>query len=202
VTDRPTFASLTAMTPKDLEAVLAGGVAPAFSSLVAHEFRGWNVFGDVLAKGVGTVMGIQRFAKGFFARGLAHDTDPATLDALPFIEGYNVKIQRGTRDEPWTAQPNDEAPTRHSFFRVLPKELGDNRKGRHPHALLLDYSLGDPRPGLLDGNGLRDFVVQVDPENPDLLLGKAYMEVGPITSVAGFFVAERLRKVTDFTPPG
>jgi hypothetical protein len=42
----------------------------------------------------------------------------------------------------------------------------------------------------------------VDPENPDLLLGKAYMEVGPITSVAGFFVAERLRKVTDFTPPG
>lgn len=184
-----TFASLTAMTPRDLEGVLAAGTAPAFSSLAGFEFRGWNVFGDVLAKGVGTVMGIQRFAKGFFVRGEVVDD----IDALPFIEGYNVKIQRGTRDEPWTGIPDDAQPIRHGYYRVFPAGAGEARAGRHPQALLLDYSLGNPKPGLFDGGGLKDFVVLADKDNPDLLLGKAYMTIGPITSAAGFFVAERLR---------
>ncbi len=184
------------MTPKALEGVLAQGTAPAFSSIVGFEFRGWNVFGDVVAKGVGSVMGIQRFAKGFFVRG-----DVGDVDTAPFVEGYNVKIQRGGSDDPWTAIPNDEQPTRHGFFRVFGPGAGEARRERHPHALFLDYALGVPKPGLFDGGGLNDFVVQVDGDNADLLLGKAYMRVGPIESVAGFFVIERLRRVS-FTPPG
>ena len=186
------------MPPKKLEAVLAAGVAPSFSSVAGFEFRGWNVFGDVMSKGVGTVMGIQRFAKGFFVRGgTVAIGGTADVDALPFIEGYNVKIKRGGRDDPWAGIPNDEHPTRHGYYRVFQPESDGvkqpGRKGRHPQALYLDYSLGDPKPGLLDGGGLRDFVVQVSPANPDLLLGKAYMTIGPIESVAGFFVVERLR---------
>lgn len=191
------FARLIEMTPAALEDVLAAGTAPAFSSLVGHEFRGWNVFGDIVASGIGTVLGIQRFAKGWFVR----DGDVAgdAVDALPFIEGYNVKIRRGTANDPWIALPDDEHPTRHGFFRVEKANEGAGRAGRHPQALLLDYRLGNPKPGLFEGGGLRDFVVQVDVDNPDLLLGKAYMTVGPITSVAGFFVIERLRRM-DFRP--
>lgn len=192
------FASLIALKPTDLEQLLKQGTAPAFSSIVSHEFRGWNVFGDALARGFGTAMGIQRFAKGFFARDVVVDDTAAghkTIDALPFIEGYNVKIQRGTADEPWTAIPDDAAPTRHSFFRVAKANEGAARLGRHMTALLLDYSLGNPTPGLLEGRGLRDFVVLPDPDNPDLLLGKAYMTIGPVTSAVGFFVAERMRRV-------
>ena len=188
-----TFAQLISMTPKDLEGVLAQGTAPALTSLVGYEFRGWNVFGDVIAKGVGSVMGIQRFAKGFFVRA-GVDTSAAES-----IEGYNVKIRRGQSDEPWTAIPNDEHTTRHGFFRVFPAGAGAARRGRHAHALFLDYALGTPKPGLFDGGGLNDFVVQVDVDNADLLLGKAYMRVGPVESVAGFFVIERLRRAS-FTP--
>jgi len=187
-----TFDSLIRMTPRDLDGILAAGAAPALSSMVGHEFRGWNVFGDVVAKGVGAVMGIQRFAKGFFIR------DGADADAAAFIEGYNMKIQRGERDMPWTAIPNDASPTRHGYFRVHRAGEGD-RAGRHENALLLDYSLGDPKPGLFDGGGLKDFVVIADKANPDVLLGKAYMRVGPIESVAGFFVLERLRPAS-FSP--
>ncbi|HEY1100660.1 MAG TPA: hypothetical protein VGF99_17095 [Myxococcota bacterium] len=190
------FETLIAMSPAALEDVLNANKAPAFSSLVAHEFRGWNVFGDALAKGVGTVMGIQRFAKGFFLRDapVGGVDDAAAIDALTFIEGYNVKIRRGTKDEPWTAIPDDARPTRHSYYRVERAHEGAERKGRHPEALLLDYSQGIPKPGLFEGSGLRDFVVSVD-GNPDLLLGKAYMTIGPVTSAVGFFVAERLRQV-------
>lgn len=188
-----TFASLIALRPRDLEGVLAAGTAPRFGDLVGFEFRGWNVFGDPLAAGVGTIMGIQRFAKGFFLRG------GGSVDDAPYIEGYNCKIARGAATEPWTDQGGG-APVRHSYFRVFGAGDGDERFGRHPQALLLDYSRGDPRPGLFDGVGLRDFVVHPEPGNRDLLLGKAYMHLGPIRSVAGFFVAERLRRA-DFVVP-
>jgi hypothetical protein len=182
------------MTPAQLDEVLAQGIAPRFADLVGYEFRGWNVFGDIVAKGVGTVMGIQRFAKGFF-----HRPGGAPPDDVPYIEGFNCKIARGGADEPWRDKGGG-APVRHSFYRVLRAGDGDNRHGRHPHALLLDYSLGNPKPGLLDGSGLRDFVVHPEAGNRDLLLGKAYMHIGPISNVAGFFVAERLRPHTFEAP--
>jgi hypothetical protein len=188
-----TFSSLIALRPRELEGVLAAGTAPRFGDLVGFEFRGWNVFGDPLAATVGTVMGIQRFAKGFFVRGGGNPDD------APFIEGFNVKIARGGADEPW-ANKGGGAPIRHSFYRVLRAGDGDERFGRHANALLLDYSKGDPKPGFFDGAGLRDFVVHPEPANSDLLLGKAYMHIGPLRSVAGFFVAERLRP-HDFVAP-
>jgi hypothetical protein len=189
-----TFASLTAMSAADLSKVLADGKAPAFSSITGHEFRGWNVFGDIGAKAVGGIMGIQRFAKGFFVRDAAGD-----VDALPWIEGYNVKIQRGTLSEPWTGIPDDDHLQRFGFYRVWKPGLGEGRAGRHEQALLLDYSQGNPKPGLFEGSGLKDFIVQVHPDNPDLLLGTAYMTLGPVAVPPSFFVIERLRKV-DFKP--
>ncbi len=188
------FQSLTSLGNDELDRVLEAGVPPAFSSIAGSEFRGWNVFGDFMGRAVGTVLGIQRFAKGFFARDAGGD-----VDGLEAIEGYNVKIQRGTKDEPWTAIPDDARPTRFGFYKVWKAGLGDGRLGRHPNALLLDYSQGNPKPGLFEGGGLKDFVVQVSADNPNLLLGKAYMMLGPVSTPPSFFVIERLRKV-DFRP--
>ena len=185
-----TFASLTTRTMAELEDVLAQGTAPSFSTLCGAEFRGFNVFGNASAAAVGKIMGIQRFAKGFFVR----EGNP---DAAPFAEGYNVKIRRGRVDDPWLDLV-DNTVTRHAFFRVHRAGEGDHG-GRHPHALLLDYSLGDPMPGLLDGKNLKDYVVHPDPANRDLILGKAYFLLGPIVNV-NFFVGERLRTAT-FSPP-
>ena len=188
--------SLTSMTPAELEGVLSQGKTPQPSKILGWEFRGWNVFGDASAKLVGSVMGIQRFAKGFFARGVAGA--PANADALATFEGYNVKIRRGTRDEPWTGIPDDDHLTRHSFYQVYGPGQGANRAGRYPQALFLDYSEGIPANNLFTGSTIKDFLVVVDEGNDDLMLGKAYTSVGPINNV-GYFVLERLRKV-DFQP--
>ena len=46
---------------------------------------------------------------------------------------------------------------------------------------------------------LRDYVVQVDPKNPDLFLGKAYGAFGPLRIPTNFFILERFRVgLTDY----
>ena len=64
------------------------------------------------------------------------------------------------------------------------------RDARYPNALLLDYSLGGN--GLF-GPPLRDYVVQVYPDDPDLLLGKAYLALAGLRIPLSFFVLKRLR---------
>jgi hypothetical protein len=56
--------------------------------------------------------------------------------------------------------------------------------------LLLDYGLGGN--GLF-GPPLRDYIVQVYPDDPDLLLGKAYLAFGSLRIPVSFFVLQRLR---------
>ena len=69
------------------------------------------------------------------------------------------------------------------------------RDARYPNALLLDYSLGAN--GLF-GPPLRDYIVQVYPDNPDLLLGKAYLALFGLRIPTNYFVLERLHQ-HDFT---
>jgi hypothetical protein len=193
-----TFKSLAQSDFKTLEALLAAGAAPKPSDIAGYEWRGWNVLAPT-SKPVASLMGIQRFAKGFFVR-----PDVGSADAAPFIEGYNIKIGRGGLDDPWTAKGGG-ALERFAFYRVygpaagaaLPPGDPARRAGRYPNALFLDYHEGEPKNGLFTGDGLRDFVVQLA---PDLLLGKAYFTLGPLTVVGGFFVAERWQKA-DFVPP-
>ena len=62
---------------------------------------------------------------------------------------------------------------------------------RYLHALLLDYGQGK-NPRLDASAGLRDYLVQVDAGDPDLLLGKAYYALGPVrVPTASFFILER-----------
>ena len=64
------------------------------------------------------------------------------------------------------------------------------------HGLLLDYGKGD-NPFYDPSAGLRDYLVQVDADNPDLFLGKAYFALGAArVPTFSFFILERDRPIS------
>ena len=83
-----TFEQLTSMSPAEFERILVAGKTPDSADLVGFGLRGWNVFGNPIAAFTGgAVLGVQRFAKGFFQRAAA--PVPAVADTT---EGFNIKI--------------------------------------------------------------------------------------------------------------
>ncbi len=188
-----TFEELARMKPRQLEDILEDGTAPDADGLVGWELRGWNVV-EPIGEPVVRLLGIRRFAKGFYVA----PGDKAPSDGGQLL-GYNVDIRPGALDEPWTGKPSDEAPKRRGFYKVfLPG--GFDRADAHPNALFLDYSARADKNGVFDGGplfgdgGLKDFLVQPDADNPDVLLGKAYYRLPPLTVPGGFFVLQRWRQ--------
>lgn len=192
------FLSLTRLTPAELRTRLEAGVEPRASDLVGWEFRGWNVLAPI-ARPFIAALGYQRFAKGFFSRAPAG----AALEDPAGFEGYNLKITAGTAADPWVVRD----PSPHAFYRVERVGAARTKPDLHPHALLLDYALGDPRPPLFDGGplwgngGIFDFLVHPSPESRDLLLGASYYSLPPIRVLGGYFVAERWRRAEATVPP-
>lgn len=159
-----------------LEAMMRAGTRPSFDSLAGWEWKGGNT------PNIFRLVGIRKFVKGFYAGGDAR----VSSGPEPFLQGYNIDVP--DNDD---AAPHQLAaePERWGFYRVhdVVEDATDNL---YPNALLLDYSLG--------GNGtfgppLRDYVVQVYPDEPDLLLGKAYLNLGGVRVPSNYFVLERLR---------
>ncbi len=105
--------------------------------------------------------------------------------------GYNVPVARNVLDGRWHLKPTDREPKRFGFYAVAPVDP-TARDNVYLHAVLLDYSNGGN--ARLDvTNGLRDYLVRVDPANPDLFLGKAYYAIGPLRIATNFFILERHR---------
>ncbi|HZV02666.1 MAG TPA: hypothetical protein VFF73_38520 [Planctomycetota bacterium] len=152
----------------ELEHLLRYGERPDHASLSGYVFKGANVTVP------GSLM-FPRFSKGFFVEeGRAM--------------GYNVPVERGPLDGAWYTKPRED-PKPFGFYEVLPMAPG-LPMAIYPNSVLLDYSKGGNwSPDRL----LRDFLVLVEPNNPDLLLGKAYLALGVWVSV-GFFVLERWGK--------
>jgi hypothetical protein len=106
--------------------------------------------------------------------------------------GYNCPVVQNALDGRWRTQPSDDAPKRFGFYEVAPVDP-TARDNHYLHALLLDYGRGgnafwDP------SRNLRDYLVQVDAGNPDLLLGKAYLAAGPARIAMSYFILERFRR--------
>ncbi len=160
------------------ETMMLNGTAPTFESLIGWEFAGANA--SIFTR----LIGIRKFVKGFY-EGKDRAEGPS-----PHIHGYNITVRQNADDAAHVYTPSPEKPKRHGYYRVHSVVPGA-RDARYPRALLLDYSLG--------GNGalgppLRDYVVQVYPDDPDLLLGKAYVALGAVRIPVGFFVLKRLQK--------
>jgi hypothetical protein len=128
--------------------------------------------------------GIQKFIKGFYKG------DDGK------VYGYNEPVVQNRLDQPWIAKPSDVAPKRFGFFLVEPVDAS-SRDNEYLSSLLLDYGRGS-NPRTDPSAALRDYLVRVHPGSDDLLLGTAFVAVGPLRLrvPASFFVLERHKPST------
>ncbi len=163
-----------------LETTFQRGTMPDLDGLVGWEFRGINRL-PLNDLPLATIVGIKKFAKGFFR---AEDGR---------VMGYNCPVVQNVLDGRWHTKPSDAMPKRFGFYAVHPVDP-TARDNNYLHAILLDYGKGG-NARLDPTRGLRDYVVQVDANNPDLLLGKAYYAIGP-GRIGGlnYFILERWRR--------
>jgi hypothetical protein len=174
-----TFNRLAKAPHAELESIFRAGHAPTLEQLDGWEFRGWNT------RDITSLLGIRKFRKGFTRQSGLHQADE--------MIGYNVNVRQNALHAPHLALPNELEAFRHGYFLVTPYD-GTGLE-THTDCLLLDYHrapLGSP---LHPGRVLKDFIVQVDPQNPDLLLGKAYVQLRAISFFASFFVLERYNTI-------
>lgn len=175
--------ALEQLSRRELELTFRRGVLPELGSLVGWEFRGINRL-PLNALPIARLVGIKKFIKGFFREG-------------DRVMGYNCPATQNTLDGRWHALPTDTAPKRFGFYEVYPVDA-TARDNEYLHAVLLDYGKGG-NAALDPTAGLRDYLTQVDADNPDLFLGKAYYAVGPGRIALNFFILERHRRgLTDY----
>jgi hypothetical protein len=165
---RPLFARMKDMSGRELERLIARGRAPSAEALSGWEFRGWN-HPPVLA-----LLGIRKFVKGFFE-----------ADGL---EGYNRPPKQDGFGEEWTG-----AGAPFGFYRVGSPAPPDDR---HANALLLDYGASPRNAYWKPERVLRDYLVQPDPDEPDVFLGLATLALGPARPATNFFLLERLARAS------
>jgi hypothetical protein len=159
------FRRLAAAAPSELDAVMRRGDTPDPDRLAGAEYRGANT-----ARWT-ALLRMQQFVKGFERR-----PDGG-------LSGYNRRVPQDGR---WAA-PGE----RFAFFAVRPVDPAA-RDNRYLNALLLDYGAGGNR-RLDPARPIRDYLVRVEPGSDDLLLGRAFVALGPFRPSPTFFVLERLR---------
>ena len=177
----PTTAALAleAAPWDEIEKTFMRGATPDMDALVGWEFRGINRF-PLYPLPIPNLLGIKKFVKGFYR---ADDGR---------VMGYNCPVEQNVLDGRWRTKPSDTSPKRFGFYEVHEVDA-TSRDNFYLHAVLLNYGKGGNKP-LDPTSGLRDYLVQVDPANPDLFLGKAYYALGPARLRTNFFILERLRR--------
>jgi hypothetical protein len=183
----PSAAALAlARAPRpELERAMLRGAAPELAALVDWEFRGIHAT-PVGALPLARLAGIQKFVKGMVRTADRRDGD------REIAMGYNCPVVQNALDGRWQTRPSDAQPRRFGFYTVAPVDP-TRRDNRYLHALLLDYGRAG-NPAWDPSRALRDYLVQVDADNPDFLLGKAYAAIGPLRIPVGYFVLERWRR--------
>lgn len=173
-----TYLRLATCSRAERHQAFKAGETPNVDALTGFEYRGVNT------AWIAPLLRIRKFVKAFF-----------DFDGRAY--GCNSPTEQNGIEEEWRLVPSADEPRRFGFY-VIERPA----KRRHPHALLLDYGGG--------GNGffeparlLRDYVVRVSPADDDLLLGKAYLAIGPVQLPVSYFVLERRRALPDRPrPPG
>ncbi len=164
------YLDLASCSARRLTERMHAGSTPDADALVGWEFRGTNTAPWIRAAGM------DRFVKGFTA-------------GADGVVGYNRRVPRGARTDPWLPADGPDPPP-FAYYTVAPvdPEAADNH---YLHALLLDYGAGAT--SSLDPAGrLRDYLVALDDDH-QLLLGHAFLALGPRRLSVTHFVLERLR---------
>jgi hypothetical protein len=166
------YRRLAGQPRSELQRLFVRGETPSLEALTATEYGGWNHPRRM------AVVGIRKFIKGFFR----------TESGDHY--GYNTPARQDGLGRPWSARPDDEHPKRFGFYLVarVDPEARDNR---YLHALLLDYGRGG-NPAADVSRLIRDYLVRIERGSDDLLLGKAYLSLGPARAYSNFFLLQRL----------
>ncbi len=162
----------------EIDQTFMRGQTPDIDALVGWEFRGINRF-PLYPLAIPEALGIKKFVKGFY-RG----EDGRVM-------GYNCPVVQNVLDGRWRTT-SDTSPKRFGYYEVHHVDA-TSRDNFYLHAVLLNYGKGGNKPWD-PTRGLRDYLVQVDPANPDLFLGKAYYALGPVRVRSNYFILERLRR--------
>jgi len=158
------FRDLVGRSAADLDDCMRRGGTPDGDRLAGAEYRGANTAGWTVP------LRMQQFVKGFERR----------ADGRLF--GYNRRV---AQDHRWAA-PGD----RFAFFEVRAVDPAA-RDNHYLQALLLDYGAGGGS-RLDPARGIRDYLVRIDLGSDDLLLGRAFLALGPLRPSPTYFVLERL----------
>jgi hypothetical protein len=168
------FRKLARSTSRDLERVMRSSSSPDPRALVGYEWRGYNT-------AIATVLiGNRKFIKVFVA-------GPRR------IEGHNYFAVGTSLDEPWQRRRRDAKGSIVGRYGVIP--TGGFTHGRYARAMLINYGAHAHQNWVL--RSIRDYVVQPDASDPDVLLGKAYFRLGRVAIPAGYFVLARLKPFAD-----
>jgi hypothetical protein len=163
------YEALTRRTNAELDVLFAASPAPDPRVLVGYEWRGFNTPRWT------RWAGIQKFIKGFFE-----------IDGN--VEGYNLRVPQNGITGPWTPMPRPEAPAAFGFFTVTQPKQSET---------LLDYGASRRnrwwRIDDVSMKVLRDYLVVPDEKHPDIMLGKAWMQIGPFRIFSNYFVVQKLR---------
>jgi hypothetical protein len=169
-----TFETLAAVDRDKLEEVLRAGTAPQFDQLQGYTYRGWN------HEPISRLSG-EKFMKVFYRR-----------DGQAFGHNLRVHQDREGYGGEWRLKLKDGRPIEIGYYRVaLTKdESTKGPYGRYPHTGLLNYNLGLNTGLHLALRVIRDFVVTPNPDDHELVLGKAYLQFGfpSLTCFYSYFV--------------
>ncbi len=165
------FTEVITKSKAELEEIFMRGSMPELSKLAGWEFRGMNH--PRWAK----LAGIKKFMKGFFWE---------TEDVL---HGYNCPVIQNANQADWVFKNTAENPGRFGYYRVARVDA-TAKDNYYLNSVLLNYGEGG-NPAYDPSRNLRDYLVQVDADNDDLYLGKAYYALGPMRVASNFFLLER-----------
>lgn len=170
------FADVIALPNAELHEVMTHGEAPVAEDVAGSEFRGYNP--PLFAR----LLGFQKFMKGFW------------VDEAGHLAGYNLFVEGARKgpDAPWQPKNGGREEDRHGYYDVEAVSAS-GRYTDFPNAVLLDYGSGR-NSRFNPESRIRDFLVKVDPFNPDLYLGKAYIDLGLFRVFSNYFILERLRE--------
>lgn len=171
------YLALVRTPPSKLRSVIARGSTPDPGSLVGWEWRGTNMPAS------SKYLGLRRFIKGF------------VLGATGSVEGYNVSVMGADLLAPLHERRQRDGRREWAGFDVRPVDPTSN-ENRYLHAILLDYGSASAREAGIPGR-LRDYLVRVAPSSDDLLLGRAFLAIGPVRIPIGWFALERLNAIDD-----
>ena len=175
--ERHDYYSLCLSPDNVLEEVMRFGAPPSMEELSGWEFRGYNTL-DLAA-----IAGFRKFKKGFYRE------DPSRDFALG-INGYNVKVAQNNLGEPWIDKFKRGESVKHGWYDVYPVRLTE-LDNKYPNSLLINYGISSKNAVYDPARLMRDYIVQVYPDNPDLLLGKAFGSLGTLRIFVSYFVLER-----------